>query len=352
MVTFGGSSSSSSRGSSGSMEATRVIAACTLLVGQPNPSTPSEGDIDVTLTASPLSGPRFDIMGRETVMLGGSNSLSMGNYHLSSADEEGRGGGGRRQHPYAQISENLSGEIIPTSCLHDQYYDQRASSTPSPADVKEIESWVRRTLRTSRFVNPTELGIEPGVSAWRIRLSIHILNHEGNIWDASLLAACAALSDLRIPMVEIERGIVRIVKNEVEGGGGSGSSTNGGGDRNDKNKTGKVRRREGRSLTLGPPPVPLTIAILSNIINDHKSNDSGSDSRNACSILLVDPTHLEENVASGNIVTVVCNTKEEIVEFHKKGSSSRLSMEQMAAVGCMGFGRARELERMIVGAVL
>ena len=72
-----------------------MIAACTLLVRQPNPSTPSEGDIDVTLTASPLSGQRFDIMGRETVMMGGSNCLSLGNYYLSSAVEE-RGGGGQR----------------------------------------------------------------------------------------------------------------------------------------------------------------------------------------------------------------------------------------------------------------
>jgi exosome complex RNA-binding protein Rrp42 (RNase PH superfamily) len=339
-----------------------VIAACTLLVGQPNPSTPSEGDIDVTLTASPLSGPRFDIMGRETVMMmtgGNSNRLSLGKHYLSSADKqrgEDGGEGGGRQYPYDQISENLSSEIIiPTSCrLHDQQYHhpQRASTPSPPVDVKEIESWIRRTLRTSRFVNPTELGIEPGVSAWRIRVSIHILNHEGNIWDASLLAACAALSDLRIPMVEIERGIVRIVKNEKEEEEeGGGSNTSGGGTRNNNNKTGKVRRREGRTLTLGPPPVPLTIAILENN-SDHKINDSGRDSHSVCSILLVDPTHLEENVASGNIVTVVCNTREEIVEFHKKGSGSRLSMEQMAAVGCMGFGRARELENLIVGAEL
>ena len=296
-----------------------MIAACTLLVGQPNPATPTEGDIDVTLTASPLSGPRFDIMGRETA--GDSTSISLGNYHLAGQQQQQQQ---QQQPPYSQISDNLSSDILTNSHLQQPY--QQPSS--SPTDVKEIESWIRRTLRMSRFITPTELGIEPGISAWRIRVSIHIVNHEGNVWDAALLAACAALSDLRIPMVEIERGVVRIVKNE-DGG------------KNNKMLKKKVQRREGRSLTLGPPPVPLTIAILANNTDDSPSNNTR--------ILLVDPTHLEEDVASGNIVTVVCNTKEEIVEFHKKGSGSRLSMEQVAAVGCMGFGRARELEKLIIG---
>ena len=329
MVTLGGRRRSSVDDNRSNTATTRVIAACTLLVGQPNPSTPNEGDIDVTLTASPLSGPRFDIMGRETAGEG----ISMGNYNFLSRNNDDDDQ--QLQYPYSQISENLSGEILSKSHLQQQQKQQNRA-TPSPTDVKEIESWIRRTLRTSRFINPTELGIEPGVSAWRIRISIHVLNHEGNVWDASLLAACAAISDLRIPMVEIERGIVRIVKCENEDGGGGDS---GGCSSRSNSKTTKnvVQRREGRSLTLGPPPVPLTIAIL-------PKNNS-----NITRILLVDPTHLEEDVASGNIVTVVCNTREEIVEFHKKGSGSRLSMEQMAAVGCMGFGRARELEALITG---
>jgi len=44
---------------------TRAIAACTLLVGRPNPTTPTQGDIDITVTASPISGPTFDIAGRD-----------------------------------------------------------------------------------------------------------------------------------------------------------------------------------------------------------------------------------------------------------------------------------------------
>ncbi|KAL7535993.1 hypothetical protein ACHAXR_006853 [Thalassiosira sp. AJA248-18] len=303
MVTLGGGQSS--------FGATRVIAACTLLVGHPSPSTPNEGDVDVTLTASPLSGPRFDIMGRE------SGEITAGNYDMVNND-------GTNQQQQQQLPGNLSNIVTTTN------NNNSTNITPSPTDIKEIESWIRRTLRSSRFINPVELGIETGVSAWRIRISIHILNHEGNIWDAALLCACAALSDLRLPMVEIDKGIVRIVKDESGGGDLDGGR---------KKNNGKVQRK-GRSLTLGPLPVPLTIAILP------ATHENESNYKN---ILLVDPTHLEEDVSFGNLVTVVCNTKEEVVEFQKKGSGSRLSAEQVAAVACMGFGRAKELEELVLG---
>ena len=307
MVTLGG-------GDRNSCGTTRVIAACTLLVGRPSPSTPNDGDIDVTLTASPLSGPRFDIMGREN------GDITAGNYGTLN---DGNGSNTLQQLPgnLANIVSNNTQDSSSTN------------TTPSPTDTKEIESWIRRTIRSSRYINPNELGIEHGISAWRVRISIHILNHEGNVWDASLLCACAALADLRLPMVEIDRSVVRIVKNAND-------------DANSGTITAikkKVQRRMGKSLTLGPLPVPLTIAILPN------NNESNSSSRKKKSILLVDPTHLEEDVASGNTVTVVCNTNEEIVEFHKKGSESRLTMDQVTAVGCMGFGRAKELEKLVLG---
>mmetsp|Transcript_30835 Transcript_30835/g.56475 ORF Transcript_30835/g.56475 Transcript_30835/m.56475 type:complete len:403 (+) Transcript_30835:111-1319(+) len=314
MVTLGGGVGSSSNSGTHSC-CTRVIAACTLLVGHPSPSTPNEGDVDVTLTASPLTGPRFDTMGRE------SGNITSGNY--------GMGNDGTQQQQPQQLPGNLSNIISRT---HNNT-STNDNTTPSPTDIKEIESWIRRTLRSSRFVNPTELGIETGVSAWRIRVSVHVLNHEGNVWDAALLCVCAALSDLRLPMVEIDRGVVRIVKNESSGDGAQQQPQKNGGNKK------KAQRRKGRSLTLGPLPVPLTIAILPNDENLAKNKN----------ILLVDPTHLEEDVAAGNTVTAVCNANEEIVEFQKKGSGSRLSVEQVAAVACMGFGRAKELEMLVLG---
>ena len=291
MVTLGSNSEKSGG-------CTRVVAACTLLVGHPSPATPREGDIDVALTASPASGPRFDLSGRE------SGDVSSGNLGMGTDGSDRPPLPGNLSHVVTNVRDASTG----------------TNTNPSPTDVKEIESWIRRTLRASRYVDPRELGIAPGTAAWRVRVSIRLLNHEGNVWDAAMLCACAALADLRLPMVEIERGAVRIVQDEA----GAAAATKG-----------KAQRRKGRSLTLGPLPVPLTMAIL--------PTDAGEGEN----VLLVDPTHLEEDVAAGNAVTVVCNAREEIVEWHKKGSGSRLSVGQIRAVACMGFGRAKELETLV-----
>ncbi|KAK1735334.1 hypothetical protein QTG54_013948 [Skeletonema marinoi] len=194
-----------------------------------------------------------------------------------------------------------------------------------PTDTKEIESWIRRTIRSSRFIDPTELGLNRasllGEFVSRFILLIMMFT-----------VCCAALGDLCLPVVEVDRrsGGVRIVSND--------DLDNNDGAINSKHNNSKFERRKGQSLTLGPLPVPLTIAVL-------PSNDE-SNSRD---ILLVDPTHLEEDVSSGNSVTVVCNTNKEIIEFHKKGSSSRLSVDQIKAVASMGFGRAQELETLVKG---
>ena len=323
MVTLGNeAAATNNKNSTTGSSSTRVIAACTLLVGHPGPSTPTHGDIDVSVSASPLSGPRFDIGGRESV----DTSSPFYNYESGNNNNSSNDNSGKNNSNSSGIYDSVPLTNVATSGSDTQL---------QPTDIKEIESWIRRTIRSSRFIDPTELGIEPGKSAWRIRISIQIINHDGNLWDAALLCACAALGDLRLPMVEVDRrsGGVRIVPNDDH----PVDTISRGEDTKTSNNS-KFERRKGQSLTLGPLPVPLTVVIL-------PSNKEGSSQN----ILLVDPTHLEEDVSSGNSVTVVCNTNKEIVEFHKKGSSSRLSVDQITAVASMGFGRAQELETLVKG---
>lgn len=304
---------------------TCVIAACTLLVGRPSPATPTQGDIDITVTASPISGPTFDIAGRDKNRY----------YDVSSS---GDGGGGRsNEHPSSLVK--IANFV---NIMTNQNID---SSGGSGTDIKEIESYVRRTLRSSNYINPNELGIVLGTSAFRIRISLHIIDHGGNIRDCVLLAACAALADLRLPTIVVnEDGIVNIVKTnddiindddemmaDIDKSNGQTSSK-------------RRRRKGGKSLSLGPVPVPLTIAILPPSTTTTTTTDPQQQS-----ILLADPTRLEENVSGGNIVTAVCNTNEEIVSYHKGGSGGYVTMEQMAAIAIMGFGRAKELEDLVLG---
>jgi len=66
-----------------------------------------------------------------------------------------------------------------------------------------IESFVQRTLVRSGIVELSDLGIQEGKIAWKLVVSIVCLNHDGNIEDASLLAALTALSDTKLPPTAI-----------------------------------------------------------------------------------------------------------------------------------------------------
>ena len=334
LVTFHGSGSTVDEmsGVAGRVAAgttTRVIAACTLLVGRPSPTTPTQGDIDITVTASPISGPTFDIAGRDKNRY----------YDVSYI---GGGGGGSSNNNNNHIS--LVGETVANISTIKSHNNTNGGGG-SGTDIKEIESYVRRTLRSSNYIDPNELGIVLGTSAFRIRISLNIIDHGGNIRDCVLLAACAALADLRLPTVVVnEDGIVSIVKTDDE--------TNDDDDddemtaeidkSNGQTSRRKKRRKGGKYLSLGPVPVPLTVAIFPPSLRTNPQQQS---------ILLADPTRLEENISGGNIVSAVCNTNDEIVSYHKGGGGSDgyVTMEQMAAIAIMGFGRAKELEELVLG---
>ena len=158
LVTFHGSGSTVDEmsGVAGRVAAgttTRVIAACTLLVGRPSPTTPTQGDIDITVTASPISGPTFDIAGRDKNRY----------YDVSSIG----GGGGSSNNNNNHIS--LVGETV-ANISTIKSHNNTNSGGGSGTDIKEIESYVRRTLRSSNYIDPNELGIVLGTSAFRIRI--------------------------------------------------------------------------------------------------------------------------------------------------------------------------------------
>ena len=72
-----------------------------------------------------------------------------------------------------------------------------------------ISEFVRDTLHYSGVVNEDDLIIKTGAAAWTVTLSITCLNHDGNVLDALLLAAVAALLDTKVPAVELsDSGVV------------------------------------------------------------------------------------------------------------------------------------------------
>ena len=72
---------------------------------------------------------------------------------------------------------------------------------PGPPDENAIElaRVIDRSLREIRAVGLDKLVLEPGKHVWRVYVDIYVLNHDGNLFDASALAAMAALMVTRIP---------------------------------------------------------------------------------------------------------------------------------------------------------
>ncbi len=75
---------------------------------------------------------------------------------------------------------------------------------PGPPDENAIElaRVIDRSLREIKAVALDKLAIEPGKTVWKIYVDIYVLNHSGNLVDASMLAAISALLSTRLPAIE------------------------------------------------------------------------------------------------------------------------------------------------------
>ncbi|MEM2546386.1 MAG: exosome complex protein Rrp42 [Candidatus Bathyarchaeia archaeon] len=83
---------------------------------------------------------------------------------------------------------------------------------PGPPDENSIElaRIVDRGIRESKAIDLEKLCIEPGRKVFVIFVDIYVLNHDGNLIDASALAALAALLNTKMFNYEIEDGEVKI----------------------------------------------------------------------------------------------------------------------------------------------
>ncbi|MCE4624466.1 MAG: exosome complex protein Rrp42 [Desulfurococcales archaeon] len=89
---------------------------------------------------------------------------------------------------------------------------------PGPPDENAIElaRVVDRSLREVNAVDRKSLVLIPGEKVWIVFVDLYILDHDGNLFDASMLAAMAALLNARLPdYEELETGEI-LVKKEVK----------------------------------------------------------------------------------------------------------------------------------------
>jgi len=81
-----------------------------------------------------------------------------------------------------------------------------------PPDENSIElaRVVDRGIRESKAIDNEKLCIEPGKKVFVVFVDVYVLNHDGNLIDASALAAMAALLNTKMPNYEIKDGEVKI----------------------------------------------------------------------------------------------------------------------------------------------
>ena len=77
---------------------------------------------------------------------------------------------------------------------------------PGPPDENAIEvaRVVDRAIRHSGFLDFKSLSIVTGKHAWFLWVDVYVLNHDGNLVDASTITAVTALMNTALPKVELD----------------------------------------------------------------------------------------------------------------------------------------------------
>jgi len=76
-------------------------------------------------------------------------------------------------------------------------------SGPPDENAIELARVIDRGLRKAGSLDLSRLCLIPGKSSWIAWIDIYVLNHDGNLVDASSLAASAALATSKIPVAEV-----------------------------------------------------------------------------------------------------------------------------------------------------
>ena len=77
---------------------------------------------------------------------------------------------------------------------------------PPGDEAIELARVVDRGVRESEVVHLDKLCITPGEKVWVLFIDIHILDYDGNLFDASSLASLAALFTAKVPAKRFELG--------------------------------------------------------------------------------------------------------------------------------------------------
>jgi len=85
----------------------------------------------------------------------------------------------------------ISAELLPLAAA------EYEAGPPSPEAI-ELARVVDRGIRAGNCIKLEELFLEEG-KAWTVYVDVYVLNYDGNLFDASTLAAMAAIANAKLP---------------------------------------------------------------------------------------------------------------------------------------------------------
>ncbi|MEM3737668.1 MAG: exosome complex protein Rrp42 [Candidatus Bathyarchaeia archaeon] len=173
---------------------------------------------------------------------------------------------------------------------------------PGPPDENSIElaRVVDRGIRESKSVDLEKLVLIPGKKVYVIFVDVYILNHDGNLTDASGFAALAALKNSKVPNYNVT-------------------------------ERGEVVRGDGfKPLPMRDYPIPVTIA---------KVNNS----------LLVDP-NLEEETMSDVRLTITSTVDGRICAIQKSGTGG-FTTREILDMGMLAEEKSNEIRKKLLEAL-
>jgi exosome complex component RRP42 len=166
-------------------------------------------------------------------------------------------------------------------------------SGPPGEDATELARIVDRGIRESESIDLEKLCINEGEKAWEIFVDIQIINHDGNLIDASALAAVAALKITKIPKLEDDK----IIRDKTE-----------------------------MKLPLSHTPITVTVGKFADKF-------------------IIDPYKEEEEVLDSKI-TIAVMEDGKICAMQKSGENS-LSMEDINSMIDLAVKKSKELRKLL-----
>ena len=160
---------------------------------------------------------------------------------------------------------------------------------PPREDAIELARVVDRGVRESEVIELDKLCIEPGEKVWIAFIDIHILDYDGNLFDAASLACLAALSTAKVPAERFELG-------------------------------------EDYPLPLKEPPISCTSVKFNNVV-------------------VIDPALDEEEIADARL-TVATDTNGDLRAM-QKGLNGSFTREEIQKIIKVSVDNGREIRRKL-----